>query len=199
MNNPEFLNPTAHCDLIMQGGITSGVVYPRAVLKLATHYRFRSIGGTSAGAMAAAATAAAELGRDRGGFDRLSQLPEELGSCLSSLCQPQRPFRGVFAILLACLGNRSLFLKIPQVLARVVVCFPLALLAGLSPTLIYLWRTWGSSRDGLELAGIVAAGVAGIGLAWLGRLLWLVLYSLPRASFGICPGLRQKWRVRPGL
>ena len=63
MNNSEFLNPTAQCDLIMQGGITSGVVYPGAVLKLATRYRFRSIGGTSAGAMAAAATAAAELGK----------------------------------------------------------------------------------------------------------------------------------------
>jgi predicted acylesterase/phospholipase RssA len=199
MNNSEFLKPAAQCDLIMQGGITSGVVYPGAVLKLATRYRFRSIGGTSAGAMAAAATAAAELGRDSGGFDRLSKLPEEFASCLSSLLQPRRPFRGVFAIFLACLGNRSRFLKIPRVLARVIVCFPLALLAGLSPTLFYLWRTWGSSRDGLEWAGIVAAGVAGIGLAWLGRLLWLVLYSLPRASFGVCPGLRQKSRGAPAV
>ena len=38
------------CDLVMRGGITSGIVYPRAIAKLAETYRFRSIGGTSAGA-----------------------------------------------------------------------------------------------------------------------------------------------------
>lgn len=47
------------CDLVMKGGITSGVVYPPAVLELATRYRFRSIGGSSAGAIAAALAAAA--------------------------------------------------------------------------------------------------------------------------------------------
>jgi predicted acylesterase/phospholipase RssA len=47
----------------MRGGITSGIVYPRAVAKLAESYDFGSIGGTSAGAMAAAATAAAALRR----------------------------------------------------------------------------------------------------------------------------------------
>ena len=47
------------CDLVMRGGITSGIVYPRAIAKLAETYNFRSIGGTSAGAIAAAATAAA--------------------------------------------------------------------------------------------------------------------------------------------
>ena len=50
------------CDLVMRGGITSGIVYPRAIAKLAESYRFRSIGGTSAGAIAAAATAAGALG-----------------------------------------------------------------------------------------------------------------------------------------
>jgi predicted acylesterase/phospholipase RssA len=47
----------------MKGGITSGVIYPKAVLALAKEYHFRSIGGTSAGAIAAATTAAAEYGR----------------------------------------------------------------------------------------------------------------------------------------
>jgi len=51
------------CDLVMKGGITSGVIYPQAVLALAKNYCFRSIGGTSAGAIAAAMTAAAEYGR----------------------------------------------------------------------------------------------------------------------------------------
>jgi len=43
-----------YCDLVMKGGITSGIVYPNAVLALAREYRFKSIGGTSAGAIAAA-------------------------------------------------------------------------------------------------------------------------------------------------
>ena len=53
----------AECDLVMKGGITSGIVYPPAVKKLSDKYRFRSIGGTSVGAMAAAAIAAAEFYR----------------------------------------------------------------------------------------------------------------------------------------
>ncbi len=50
------------CDLVMKGGITSGIVYPPAVLELSKHYTFQSIGGTSAGAIAAAGTAAAASG-----------------------------------------------------------------------------------------------------------------------------------------
>jgi predicted acylesterase/phospholipase RssA len=67
------------CDIVMKGGITSGVVYPRAITELAKRYRFRSIGGTSAGAIAAAVTAAAEHNREGGGFERVAQLPEQLG------------------------------------------------------------------------------------------------------------------------
>src|SRR6476646_10272744 len=69
------------CDLVMRGGITSGIVYPRAIAKLAETYDFRSIGGTSAGAIAATATAAAALGAT-GGEDpfqtRIKSLPEDL-------------------------------------------------------------------------------------------------------------------------
>ena len=67
--------------MVMKGGITSGVVYPHAVCELAQVYRFRSVGGASAGAIAAAATAAAELGRrsDTGGFAELAALPDWLG------------------------------------------------------------------------------------------------------------------------
>jgi predicted acylesterase/phospholipase RssA len=53
------------CDLVMKGGVTSGVVYPPVILQLAQTYNFRNIGGTSAGAIAACAAAAAELGRKR--------------------------------------------------------------------------------------------------------------------------------------
>ena len=32
------------CDLVMKGGITSGIVFPTAVAQLSTQYRFRHIG-----------------------------------------------------------------------------------------------------------------------------------------------------------
>ena len=56
--------PTRICDLVMKGGVTSGVVYPFAVCELAETYSSEI--GTSAGAIAAAAAAAAEYGRRTG-------------------------------------------------------------------------------------------------------------------------------------
>src|SRR2546423_1642007 len=41
------------CDVVLKGGITSGVVYPKALWVLSERYRFRNIGGASAGAIAA--------------------------------------------------------------------------------------------------------------------------------------------------
>ena len=49
-----------YCDVVMKGGLASGIVYPHAVCELSTQYQFKNIGGTSAGAIAAAVTAAAE-------------------------------------------------------------------------------------------------------------------------------------------
>ena len=37
-------SPLLQCDIIMKGGITSGVIYPRAVCELAKTYRLRSVG-----------------------------------------------------------------------------------------------------------------------------------------------------------
>jgi len=70
-----------YADLVMTGGVASGVVYPWAVLELARHFRFRNIGGTSVGAMAAVLAAAAEYGRRHGhaqAFEALRLLPRAL-------------------------------------------------------------------------------------------------------------------------
>jgi hypothetical protein len=53
----DFANPAAVCDVIMKGGITSGVVYPLALTELARQFPLSRVGGTSAGAIAAAAAA----------------------------------------------------------------------------------------------------------------------------------------------
>src|SRR6478609_10266981 len=104
--------PLLECDLVMKGGITSGVVYPLAVCELAKVYRLRAVGGSSAGAIAAAAAAAAELGRASGGFERLAALPHDLTevvqgrqSRLFTLFQPQPRMRRLFRLVTAGLGT----------------------------------------------------------------------------------------------
>src|SRR5436190_9804135 len=107
--------PQRFCDLVMKGGITSGVVYPLAAVELAKAFRFKNIGGTSAGAIAAAATAAAELGRGspKGGFRLLQDLARFLGQKapgdpnpnLFHFFQPQKSTKPLFDVCVAALGN----------------------------------------------------------------------------------------------
>ncbi|HEX6042712.1 MAG TPA: hypothetical protein VFZ20_32030, partial [Longimicrobium sp.] len=132
----------------MKGGITSGVVYPLAVCELAKTYRFRCIGGTSAGAIAAAATAAAELGRRDGGIHRgdgrdanhgfreLAKLPAWLGgseegadrSHLFALFQPGPGTDALFDVATAGLRGRS-------TPGRLISRFPAAAVLGCVPGL----------------------------------------------------------------
>ncbi|WP_166217223.1 patatin-like phospholipase family protein [Bradyrhizobium septentrionale] len=76
-------SPRLECDIVMAGGVTSGIIYPGALAMIARKFRFRSIGGTSVGAIAAAATAAAEYGRQTGknpnAFEIVKGLPKTLG------------------------------------------------------------------------------------------------------------------------
>jgi Patatin-like phospholipase len=92
------------CDLVMKGGITSGVIYPSAAVRLANVYTFRNIGGTSAGAIAAAVTAAAEYGRQSGNeksFDQLAAFPSWIGAPgrLLGMFAPSRATRGLFELV----------------------------------------------------------------------------------------------------
>jgi predicted acylesterase/phospholipase RssA len=72
-------NISRFCDVVMKGGVTSGVVYPLAICKLASKYLLKHIGGTSVGAIAAAITAAAEYrrrtARSDEGYALLAKLP----------------------------------------------------------------------------------------------------------------------------
>ena len=107
------------CDLVMKGGVTSGIVYPRLVTRLARRYRFVRIGGSSAGAIAAAFTAAAEYDRHQRtlgvvpsadgptGFDRLEAMPEELGSRLRGLFRPRSGLQHHLAAVLALVNARG--------------------------------------------------------------------------------------------
>ena len=92
------------CDLIMKGGITSGVVYPKVITELSSEYRFNSVGGTSAGAIAAGFCAAAEYNRSinssNEGFKVLDSIPEEISPRLLKLFEPSEGHRKTFKYLL---------------------------------------------------------------------------------------------------
>src|SRR6267142_4467943 len=102
-----------YCDLVMKGGVTSGIVYPLAVQKLSTEYSFKNIGGTSAGAIAAGVTAAAECRRRRTGeelgFDRVAKLPAELAedNFLLSLFRPEPSTKRVFQVVLSAMSAKQ--------------------------------------------------------------------------------------------
>lgn len=95
------MRPLQKCDLVMKGGITSGIVYPPVILQLKDRYILRKIGGTSAGAIAATIAAAAEYCRDQGGFEYVEKMGQWLGSGrnLRNLFQPERETRPLMTIV----------------------------------------------------------------------------------------------------
>ena len=101
-----FDRPGEECDLVLKGGVASGIVYPQAVLTLAAKYRFRSIGGSSAGAIAAALAAAAEYGRAAGGFETLDDLRRGLlrEGAIGDLFQPTDRTRPLWETVMRFLG-----------------------------------------------------------------------------------------------
>jgi predicted acylesterase/phospholipase RssA len=184
------------CDIVMKGGITSGVVYPAAVAALAQKYRFRNIGGTSAGAIAAAVTAAAEYGRQtqKGtSFSGLAELPPWLAAQghLFELFRPNRSTRPIFALLMRVLdsprGQNKLFAAIGAVLSwnpalTAAGAIPGALFIVLGIVVHYWWP--------------VALGVVLLPLVPLAISLWVLFgclaNSVPENLYGICTGLNEK-------
>ncbi|WP_127131559.1 patatin-like phospholipase family protein [Georgenia sp. SYP-B2076] len=199
--------PTAMCDVVMKGGITSGVIYPRALRAIGARYRLRGVGGASAGAIGAALGAAAEHGRASGGFDRLDALPADLSDGrLAALFQPERSTRRLLGLLLTATGNdrpgpaREGVGRFGAVLGCLVRCFPWAGLLGVLPgaALVgYGVVVGGAPGVVLVLAGLVIAVVgwiAGIGA----RLTRQLTVDVPENLFGICRGLSADGQD-PGL
>jgi len=185
--------PDKTCDLVMKGGITSGVVYPKAVVELARTYRFKNIGGTSAGAIAAVVTAAAEYGRESGGFERIATLPDELAPTLFEKFQPTPGLKPLFRVFLAAMSGSK-----RKILAALVANYAgMALIAAL-PGLVLIALaivagSWGFATLGLVLA---IAGILGGTIYGAAR---QAMRDLPAQDFGICPGTTQPGSKGPGL
>lgn len=192
--------PTAECDVILQGGTASGVIYPRALTALASRYRLRGIGGTSAGAMAAAVAAAAEYGRitGQGGFSAFEDIPEELGEGrLRQLFQPERSTGPLLDVLLAAVGGdrpggRTPAGRVGGALAAAVRGYPvLAALGALPAVVLIVLGAFVADPWPIVLGAVLLLVLAP------GALVAAIMVSLtrdvPANSFGICSGL-----TRPG-
>lgn len=211
---PQEPGPTAaaaaasDCDLVMKGGITSGVVYPRLVAALSRRYGFRNIGGTSAGAIAAGACAAAEYrrrahGSDQG-FTELARLPTLLNdksnptgrSKLFTLFQPAPALRRHFAALQVALNAKYRVAAVAIGVAMLKMHWVFVLLGLLAGGLLLAPMVAGLA-PALHPGASVAAGAACVALVGLcgvraathlsaGRrlrgLLWLALLLLLPAA-----------------
>ncbi len=189
------------CDIVMKGGITSGVVYPAAVVEIAKKFTFCNVGGTSAGAIAAALTAAAERRRARdgttAGFDRIGAIPEWLANenRLFRLFVPNAGTRSLFRTIVSLFG-RPLFQ--PALLAKLcglIWAFPIASVLGAVcgvAFLVTVIRTTGITVPWLFWLAILLASVtvfAGTALAVGIALCRDVLRRLPANFYGLVTGI----------
>ena len=178
MSGPSFEYPTRdqlagrECDLVMKGGITSGIVYPLAACELARRYRFRSIGGSSAGAVGAVMIAAAEHGRDSGGFRRLAEIPVKLGPHLGDLFTAGPNTATALAVLKVWLEpDRPMRQRITRVMRTLVAAQRLAFLVAL--LLVLLVGIGGS---------LGAAGLPDERSDWVRLALVTIVLALPVAA-----------------
>jgi predicted acylesterase/phospholipase RssA len=191
------------CDLVMKGGITSGVVYPPAICALAREYRFKNIGGTSAGAIAAAVTAAAEYRRrtsgTTAGFELLGKLPAELASAdakgntqLLRLFQPDPPCRRLFRILTGSLNAGSTFRRIRAIVLSCITSYWWASLASVGLTALLFLGT-----------GSIAAAILFLLLSLpllVGFFIYLdVTRNVVKNNYGMCKGMTTGTKSGPAL
>lgn len=185
------------CDLVMKGGITSGVVYPKAITALSRHYRFKNIGGTSAGAIAAAVTAAAEFNRrrtgSRDGFDLLDRLPRELqekvpgtkNSRLLSLFQPSQGTKRLFQVLVWSLNKKGTYGRVGWIVLGLLAAYRQATAA--SAAVAGIVGLFGPGWFTAALLLVILL-IASIGV-------WVYLditHNVTDNGFGLCSGMSEK-------
>ncbi|MEO7580319.1 MAG: hypothetical protein ABIT83_22160 [Massilia sp.] len=210
------------CDIVMQGGVTSGVVYPSFVARLAERFTLRSIGGTSVGAVAAVGAAAAQFRRNacgpgpaaNTGFARLAAVPEWLGktsqgrSNLFSLFQPCADLARHYRLLEVALNRASAWDAVKRVALELVRRFPLGAIGGALAWTVGLWISY------RLITGVFPVSIIGriVAAGWfcLGGLIVLLLGSAAECAWtgwrglranrmGICSGLRGTAEAGPGL
>jgi predicted acylesterase/phospholipase RssA len=194
---PAIYDGLTPCDLVMKGGVASGIVYPGAIAEIGDRYYFKAIGGASAGAIGAIGAAAAELGRYTGdsaeSFAKVRRLTEDLqrpDDIIGNLFQPQPATEGLFNTAVA-IGETKLendvylFWRAAVYYAKAFPNFPGWAIGGLLISLI--------PAAIVMVPAILAAvefGITGIVLAVL-----VAIFAIPMiligSAIGIILGVRK--------
>ena len=198
-----------YCDLVMKGGITSGLVYPNAVLALARKYRFKNIGGTSAGAIAAAICAAAALGERRRALEAACHSKPHIGMAglelvagqltrrgfIYGLFQPAWNGRAAYRLIVALAAKPGRARVALEVLLALVRMAPFSMLLTL---LLLLGLGYGIDGVGGLVAALLPALVCALAVGG-----WRSIQALGAAAasnfLGLCPGTRQPGFSTPAL
>lgn len=203
--------PRHSCNLLLEGGVTSGIVYPALITTLAKAYRFNRVGGTSAGAIGAALAAAAEYARGapdaHDGLAVIDRLTTELGRgvnghegplLLQALFQPAPRTRATFDLLSSGLSGQGP----THVPLRALRQRPLAAVLGALPGLSVMALARGVEGPLAQPAGQVLGGA----LAAVGAVTAALAGSavqgkraLEATTFGLCPGRTAPGAVCEGL
>jgi hypothetical protein len=211
---PRTESLTQSCSVVMKGGITSGVIYPRTVCQLALTRTLVKVGGTSAGAIAAAAAAAAEYARDAGagangrsdvGYPRLASLPNTLTEKISGhtrlyhLFQPQRSTKALYRLVSIWIGRGGKLRKVlGSVIPGLLVLRPLpALVAAAIAALLLLCAIWVSNWVGIAFGVLLALIATIVAVAWSLKI--RVMKDLPKNHFGLCSGMGDPSGALPAL
>jgi predicted acylesterase/phospholipase RssA len=210
-----YVGPENECDLVMKGGVTSGVVYPPAISEVAKAYRLRNVGGASAGAIAAVVGAACEhrrqAARELSAFDELDSVAREITQpdFVLELFQPTAAAKPMFDIALGFItSTASARARGLAALVAILRVRPLFLAA--AALLILLWAAfvvvtaWALVEGGVRaidvaalvlLAVLVPAGfaalvtlVAAVALLRFGR---AAMGALRANEWGMCSGRRE--------
>jgi predicted acylesterase/phospholipase RssA len=197
--------PERECDLVMKGGITSGVVYPGAIRKIAGAYRFRNVGGASAGAIAAVAAAGCEFRRSRGvddAFDVLGEVGREISAqgFVLSLFQPTAEARPPFDIALRLVTSTSsgprrfleAVVSILRVRGRFLAVAVAAVLLWVATVVLGMWALLSGGPGALEVAAAILLALAAIPVAAL-LVGAATLVALTRFVVGIDRALKATW------
>ncbi len=207
------------CDLVLKGGVASGVIYPPAIQQISEVFRLKGVGGASAGAIGAVGAAAAELGRQRklrgqitrGGFDLIDDLNQEIidQNLIADFFQPQPATRSIFRTAVRIVDARpalegaSLFRKAASIYTSVALNYPVQAVAGAMGGALYASvipalalaaskPQTGKSRAGLATAALAMAVPAAVVGAAAVALPWFAvdaLRNIPKNNYGMCSGL----------
>jgi predicted acylesterase/phospholipase RssA len=193
----------------MKGGITSGIVYPGLAQVLSTTFKFRNVGGTSAGAIAAVATAAAELGRTTGkmpdSFKQLADLPNELKTMvgspkqttLKSLFTPEPTTTKAFDVLTRLvqtgLDAKLFFLILADIWIGIAATIALILAAWFGAWLL----GWGTNPVAWLISSTLTVLLVSVVLLLL--LIKNIVQVISDNNFGLCSGKGSASSPNPAL